>query len=380
MKSEQLTWTAAKGWVRPQQGQGVTNPQLVLVFASSDQFRSRIKIEELKSFFPGSRFMGCSTSGEIAGTSVLDHSVVATAVQFEQSSVEFISREVSNAEESYDCGVKLIEALPKNGLKHVFVLSDGLNVNGSELVRGLRENLASGVAVTGGLAGDGADFKETFVLDANGNPANHCVTAIGFYGDHLHFGYGSFGGWDTFGIDRQVTRSKNNVLFEIDNQPALALYKSFLGESANSLPASGLLFPLSMRTKADEPSVVRTILSVNEDDQSITFAGDLPEGAYVRLMKANTERLIQGAVKAAETTMALEENNAPELAILISCVGRKLVLKQMVEEEVEGASETLGGKTLQTGFYSYGEISPFSDKAACELHNQTMTITTITER
>lgn len=376
---EQITWNSSKGWVRPQVAVGVKNPQLVLVFASTSQFKSQEQIKSLQSMFPGAGFMGCSTSGEISGTSVQDDTIVATAVEFEHGNVSFTSVPVDSADKSYDCGKTIIDQLPKDGLKHVFVLSDGLNVNGSELVRGLRVNLPAGVAVTGGLAGDGADFKETFVLDQSGKPQSHMVTAIGLYGEKLHFGYGSFGGWDTFGIDRQVTKSKNNVLFEIDGQPALSLYKSFLGESANGLPASGLLFPLSMRTKADELPVVRTILSVNEEEQSITFAGDLPEGSFVRLMKANTDRLIQGAVKAAETTMVSDKTVSPDLAILISCVGRKLVLKQMVEEEVEGASEILGS-SFMTGFYSYGEISPFSENAACELHNQTMTITTVSER
>lgn len=376
---EQITWNSSKGWIRPQASKGVKNPQLVLVFASTSQFKAPEQINSLQSLFPSAGFMGCSTSGEISGTSVQDDSIVATAVEFEQGSISFTSVPVDAPDKSYDCGKSIIDQLPKEGLKHVFVLSDGLNVNGSELVRGLRMNLPLGVAVTGGLAGDGADFKETFILDQTGKPQSHMVTAIGFYGENLHFGYGSFGGWDTFGIDRQVTKSKNNVLFEIDGQPALSLYKSFLGESANGLPASGLLFPLSMRTKADELPVVRTILSVNEEEQSITFAGDLPEGSFVRLMKANTDRLIQGAVKAAETTMVSDKTVSPDLAILISCVGRKLVLKQMVEEEIEGASEILGANFI-TGFYSYGEISPFSENAACELHNQTMTITTVSER
>jgi hypothetical protein len=170
------------------------------------------------------------------------------------------------------------------------------------------------------------------------------------------------------------------VLYEIDNQPALELYKSFLGDNAEQLPASGLLFPLSLRTKEDEQPVVRTILSVNELDQSITFAGDLPEGSYVRLMKANTDRLIQGAVKAAEISKVGLAGNTAALAIMVSCVGRKLVLKQLVEEEIEGANELIGNQCVTTGFYSYGEISPFSENRACELHNQTMTITTLFEK
>jgi hypothetical protein len=260
----------------------------------------------------------------------------------------------------------------------VFVLSDGLNVNGSELVKGLRNNLPEGISITGGLAGDGASFKETFIVTEKAESKSKIVAAIGFYGNNISIGYGSLGGWDSFGIERLVTKSKNNVLFELDGKPALDLYKSFLGEEyAKDLPASGLLFPLNLRVKYENTPVVRTILAVNNEEQSLTFAGDIPEGSYVRLMKANFDRLIDGAVGAANYT--IQNNSNPELAILISCVGRKLVLKQLIEEEVEGVSEVLGKKTILCGFYSYGEISPFSKNTKCELHNQTMTITTFKE-
>jgi hypothetical protein len=60
-------------------------------------------------------------------------------------------------------------------------------------------------------------------------------------------------------------------------------------------------------------------------------------------------------------------------------VGRRLVLRQRIEEEVEAVREVLGGAPVMTGFYSYGEISPLNPSARCALHNQTMTVTTLTE-
>ena len=196
-------------------------------------------------------------------------------------------------------------------------------------------------------------------------------------------GYGSLGGWDSFGPDRRVTRSAKNVLYELDDQSALELYKKYLGEHAEGLPSTGLLFPLSLRdTDSDTDSehrVVRTILSINEEDQSMTFAGNVPEGSYVRLMKANFERLIDGANDAAVDSYQKIGSISPEFALLISCVGRKLVLKERIEEEVESVRDVLGEKTTLAGFYSYGEISPVLPSSKCELHNQTMTITTMSE-
>ncbi len=276
-------------------------------------------------------------------------------------------------------GVVLAGRLARPDLVHVLVLSEGLDINGEALVRGLRERLPPGVTVTGGLSADGAHFKETLVY-CEGAARRNTVVAIGLYGRRLRVGCGSLGGWDSFGPERQVTRSSGNVLYELDGKSALSLYKRYLGDHAADLPASGLLFPLSLRRGDGSTPVVRTILSVNEADQSLTFAGDVPEGGYVRLMRANFDRLIDGAVGAGRVSAEGLGGAPVDLALLISCVGRKMVLRQRVEEEVEGVRDIVGAGAIITGFYSYGEISPFSPNARCELHNQTMTVTTFSER
>jgi hypothetical protein len=209
--------------------------------------------------------------------------------------------------------------------------------------------------------------------------AEDLVGVVGLYGDRLRVGYGSMGGWDTFGPDRMITRSVGNVLYELDGEPALTLYKRYLGEHAAGLPASGLRFPLSLRSGHSENRVVRTILGVDEEKGSLTFAGDVPQGHQARLMKANVDRLIDGATGAANRSHEVVGSSSPELAVLISCVGRRLVLGQRIEEEVESVRRVLGPGATQLGFYSYGEIAPFTPSAQCELHNQTMTITTFAE-
>ncbi len=375
MKNKQLLFTTNNGWKEVSSKGEIHNPGLVIIFGSTALIKEGKAVNELKEKYPNAIFIGGSSSGEITGTNVYDNTVVATVIECEKSKIEYASEKVDKPEDSFEVGKKIINQLNQEGLKHVFIMSEGLNINGSELVRGLREVLPVGVGATGGLAGDGADFKETFVLNKDGQPESQLVSALGFYGDSIEFGYASLGGWDSFGVERMVTKSKNNVLYELDGKPALDLYKSFLGDHAAELPASGLLFPLNMRIGKDSIPVVRTILAVNEEEHSLTFAGDIPEGAYVRLMKANFDRLIEGAVGAAKSTVV----NEPDIAILISCVGRKLVLKQMIEEEVEGVADILGDGATYCGFYSYGEISPFSIGASCELHNQTMTITTMKE-
>ncbi len=378
MKIEQARWTAAKGWDPKPPHQPSGNADFVLVFAGTALIKDTDKIRLLKSAYPSARILGCSTSGEIFGRQVTDDSLVVTAVTLEHSTVDGACVGIRDVQNSFVAGQRLAESLLRENLVHVFVLSDGLKVNGSDLARGLTSALPSGVTITGGLSGDGERFRETLVLWGE-KAEPDTVAAVGFYGSRLKVGYGSVGGWDPFGPERLITHSKGNVLYELDGKSALALYKKYLGEHADGLPATGLLFPLSLRAKEGQDGLVRTILSVSEEDQSMTFAGDVPEGAYARLMKANFDRLIDGAVGAARASYETIGSVSPDLAVLISCVGRKMVLRQRIEEEVEGAAEVLGSGTVQTGFYSYGELSPFQASARCELHNQTMTITTLRE-
>jgi hypothetical protein len=378
MRIEQTRWTAAQGWEPAPPGKLGEGAQLVLLFGSTSLLKEQKCLAEIKRAYPNALLFGCSTSGEICGTQVFDDSLVVTAVHFEHTRLQDTHIKISDVGGSFQAGERLAQSLDKEGLVHVFVLSDGLTVNGSELVAGLTKRLPAHVTVTGGLSGDGARFQETLVF-RDGAPERNVITALGLYGSRLKVGYGSLGGWDPFGPERLITRSKANVLYELDGKSALELYKTYLGEHAKGLPATGLLFPLSLRTKDRETSVVRTILSINEEEQSMMFAGDVPEGAYARFMKANFDRIIDGAVGAAKTSYEAAGAASPDLAVLVSCVGRKLILKQRTEEEVEGVRDILGDRTVLTGFYSYGEIAPFTPGAKCDLHNQTMTITTFSE-
>jgi hypothetical protein len=378
MDIEQLVWTAETGW-DPEYAALGGRADLVLVFAATPLLERDDLVDHLHALYRRARICSVSTAGEIVGSRVQDDSLVATAIAFESSRLEAHSINLSQVRDSFAAGARLAAALPAEGLVHVLLLSDGLSVNGSSLVQGMAGRLGARIAITGGLAGDGDRFRKTLVsLDSSPRPGN--VVALGLYGDRLRIGFGSMGGWDSFGPERLVTRSWGNVLGELDGLSALALYKRYLGDQAAGLPASGLLFPLSLRAAPGGIPVVRTILGVDEESQTMTFAGDVPEGSYVRLMKANFDRLIDGAAGAAHATYEALGSASPQLAILISCVGRKLVLKQRVEEEVESVQEVLGAGTVAAGFYSYGEISPFTPEAACELHNQTMTITALSER
>lgn len=363
----------------PANGFNPGNCSLVLAFGATEPITQPEVYAHLKGLYPHADIVFASTSGEILGSEVFDESVVVTAIEFEQTKISAISVDLQQHFNSYETGKYLMQQLDKDDLVSVLIISDGTYINGSELVAGFNENNPRNIPVTGGLAGDAARFSKTYT-SLNAVPAQGNVIAIGFYGHHLSIGHGSFGGWDEFGHERTITRSDKNVLYEIDGRNALDLYKEYLGDYAKELPGSALLFPISLRMPGSETNLVRTILSLNEEDKSMTFAGNLPEGSKVRLMKANFDKLIEGSSQAAaNTTGGGMRTQNPQFALLISCVGRKLILAERTYEEVEAAKEIFGSNTSISGFYSYGEISPFNPTSRCELHNQTMTITTFSE-
>ena len=378
MKTEQNIWTQKTGWQPSAPGTLGKSAQLVLVFGSTDLLKQSPLLKELISAYPDAHFVGCSTGGEICGTTVYDDSLTTVAVHFKETTVRTYEVEIDSAEDSFLAGERLAALVNPANLSHLFVLSKGVNVNGSELVKGLEKNLPENVIITGGLAGDGSKFQETLTF-SDGVPKNNTISAIAFYGHKLKIGYGSVGGWDPFGPERIVTRSKGGVLYELDGKNALELYKQYLGEHAKGLPATGLMFPLGIRGQETATSLVRTILATNDKEQSITFAGDVPEGYHARLMKVNYERMIDAAAQAAKNCQDTIDCPKVELAILVSCVGRKWVLKQRVEEELDAVRETFGKDTILTGFYSYGEIAPLAGTKQCALHNETMTITAFSE-
>ena len=375
MKIEQKAWTKQDGWKTiVDKGLG-QSANFVLVFGSRTLLEKEERFQEIKTQHPNAHILSGTTAGEIYDTYVVDESLVVTAIEFVSTKIKTATFKIGEMKESREAGIALGSALMEEDLAHVFVLSDGLKVNGSELVVGLHSKIPHRIPVTGGLCGDAASFEKTLVgLDAPPEEGN--IIAVGFYGDRLRVGHGSFGGWDSFGPKRVITKAENNVLYELDRKCALDLYKGYLGKEAEGLPGTALLFPLSIKLPDQDQPIVRTILGIDEANKTMTFAGDMPIGAKAQLMKANFERLIDGAATAAEYSIA---NYEADIAICISCVGRKLVLGQRVEEEVEEVRAILGEAPVITGFYSYGEISPFTPTAKCELHNQTMTITTLSE-
>ncbi|WP_304198337.1 FIST signal transduction protein [Flavobacterium alvei] len=349
---------------------------LVLAFGEREVLESSLPFKELKKLYSEAQIVICSTSGQISNANLVENNIVSTAIEFEKSTIKIAEIDLIKNSNIQELGLIVKKELFSEDLKSVLVISEGSFVNGTELVNELGKQTNHSIPVFGGLAGDNVQFLKT-IVGLNEDASEGKVVIIGFYGNEINFGFGCEGGWSDFGPEREVTLSEKNVLYKIGDRFALDIYKEYLGKYANDLPGSALYFPLSMRENKDSCPVVRTILSIDEKAKSMTFAGNIPQGSFIRLMKGNFDKLIDASYNAASESFS-NHPKEPELALIVSCVGRKIVLGNRVEEEFEAVKE-VSGNTLLCGFYSYGEISPIKNHKSCELHNQTMAIFTIRE-
>lgn len=344
---------------------------LIICFGSSNFDDIKDGFDDVKNTFQNSKIIGCSTAGEIFDDLVYEKSLSVIVIKFEKTTIELKSIKCS-ADNSFENAKDISKELSKEDLKSIFILSDGLNINGSQLAKGFKETIPN-IVVTGGLAADNASFENTWVIVDN-KPTSDYITAVGFYGKEFNVGHASGGGWKKFGIDRMVTQAVANVLYKLDEEPALEVYKKYLGDKSDELPASGLLYPLMIKEEGYSEAKVRTILGINEKEQSITFAGDIPNGSEVMFMKATFDELVEGAKSSGNDLLKFDFKGKNTACIAVSCVGRKLVMGQKIEDELEVVKEALKEDVPLVGYYSYGEVSPLND-GTCDLHNQTMTLT-----
>ena len=354
----------------------------VIVFSSVKRFNEGKLQSTLKQRYPTAHIIGCTTSGEISPNGVFDDSIQITAIQWQKVIQRVAQSKSSNMQDSFETAVNLAKQLKADTLRTVLVISDGLNVNGSELISGFQSVLGD-IPIIGGLAGDGGEFVKTLQL-FNDTISDRMVIAVGLYGDALVTASGALGGWRPYGPPRKVTKSNKNVVYELDGKPALSLYQMYIGAAfSKGLPGSGLKFPLAVIEEGKrDVERIRTLLAIDPKENSLTFAGNVEEGITVRLCQTNHDRLVEGAGAAANLVLDgldAQKTNQPGLAICVSCVGRKGVMAEQVVDEIKLVQQILGAQTSVTGFYSYGEIAPRPNTTDSVLHNQTMTIGYLSE-
>lgn len=377
MKIVQLTKTKNNEWEYLSEKKHLKKP-LVLIFGNRYLLENSTIYQEIRTIFPDGHLVFGSSCADITSKTVDENSITITAIEFEKSSFLIKTNNVLNTDlNSFKTGNDLINQFPKEGLKYVFVISEGSFINGSELTEGMNNAFEDNLLITGALCGDGDRFEKT-LASYNENPKQGEIVAVGFYGDTLEITFSIYGGWTPFGPERMVTKSKGNVLYELDNMPALDIYKKYLGEKSKELPGAALLYPLNVKITNEKQSIVRSILNIDEANNAMILAGNIPVNSKVQMMMTNVDNIANASELAAKQALNLRQKK-PELAMLVSCIGRKIVLDQRVEEEIEEVTQVIGNAITVSGLYSYGEIAPFNGEVSCQLHNQTMTVTLLSE-
>lgn len=355
---------------------------LVLIFGSMKRFSDSNLTKQLRERYPIAQIVGCTTSGEISAQGVFDDSLQITAIMWEKSQQKVLSTKMNDMQNSFDVAASLARQLKDDNLRTILLFSDGLHVNGSELLDGFQSVLGD-TPIVGGMAGDNAAFVKTLQM-VNETISDNLIIAVGIYSNNLVTANGALGGWKPYGPPRKITKSVKNVVYEMDNKPALSLYKLYIGDAyAKGLPGSGLKFPLAIIENGKrDVEKIRTLLAVDNTTGSLTFAGNVEEGETVRLCQTSHDRLVEGASGAAKMitgNLAAMTTSQTGLALCVSCVGRKLVMAENISDEIIAVQNILGVQTAITGFYSYGEFAPRPNTTDNVLHNQTMTIGYISE-
>ncbi len=323
--------------------------------------------------------VGCTTYGEISGTGFSSGSAVLGGIATDRIDFHIASakRLSFNTEAA---GRELAGKLP-DSVRYVQVFSDGLTGNGSAILRGMSSRLGENVIICGGAAADSDRFLRTWQFYGP-ELLSDAVVAIGFSGD-FKIGLGVQSGWSPIGIARHVTRSSGHVLYELDGQPALDVYKRFFGKHVEKLPMVGIEYPLCLLDRSDpleNPDysiILRASVSVNPQEGSVSFSGEIPEGSMVRLTCGDPKSTLEAAERAARMALLDLGDCDPALVFFFSCMARRIVLGRRIQEEAERVRGQIGIEVPLLGFYTYGEFCPTKRGGPNLIHNETATISVL---
>ncbi|MCG8376873.1 MAG: FIST C-terminal domain-containing protein [Chlorobiales bacterium] len=331
--------------------------------------------------------VGGTTAGEISPEGFSEGSVVVMAIR--SSGLAFhtgIGRRMSRDEDA--CARALIADILSRATTEDFssllVFPNGMGGDGLNVLKGLQGVLGRDFEIAGGYLGDDMRFKHTFQY-YNGKVYRDAI--VGFlvsFKEGYRTGIGVRSGFESIGNSFYCTSSEGNVVREFDNVSALELYKEFLGdERSGRLPGICMEYPFGLIDEDAGHSgkrhfQLRCGLNVDKKNGTITLAASIPEGSAVTLTSGSRGDIINGAREAAEQAMQCLRCARPELIVMFSCVGRKLVLGRRTPEEVDVVRKCIGYDVPIIGFYTYGEIGPIDRSveklAEAKFHNETVVL------
>ncbi|NWF66917.1 MAG: PAS domain S-box protein, partial [Campylobacterales bacterium] len=337
-----------------------------LFIGISDEEKVLKLLKKIKKELPKSIIIGSSTDGEIIDGNVFEDSIVISLSSFENC--ELKASFVKNDNCSFESGKTLSSSILTDNTKAMILLSDGLNINGEEFLKGVESVVdLNNVVVSGGMAGDKGMFKQTFTIFDEQIIFNGAV-GVSLNSDFLKAVNSVGFGWKAIGKKMVVTKSYKNRVYNIDNFTPVEVYEHYLGkEMANRLPEIGTEFPMII--EKDGLLVARAVLSKHEDN-SLTFAGNIHEGDTIWLGCGNYELMMNDSYNAIEN---LSKYNFESIFVYSCMARRRYASNEFIEKEIVPLNKI----SPTSGFFTYGE---FFSKKSCQLLNSTMTILALSEK
>jgi len=334
-------------------------------------------IEFILKFNSNIKIIGTTTDGEIIEGRRLKNNTILSFSIFKNTELTTSFVNLSDIKEknkfncSFEAGVELAKQLqPTDKTKGVIIFGDGLTLNGEEFLNGFG-SVNNSVLISGGLAGDNANFINTYTFTEQAVLENG-VVAVKFDSDILEINNLYLFGWNGIGKDFEITKSKKNVIFEIDNKPILEIYEKYMGEYVlHKLPKIGVEIPFII--ERDNMKIARAVIGKNKN--KLIFAGNINKGEKVQFGIANISEYKKEAQKMLECL-----NKYPvETIFIYSCMARKNSMKIETERELKRVSEY----SNTSGFFTYGEF--FSEKQTdgkfkYHLFNETFTAMFLSEK
>ena len=329
----------------------------------------------LKGF--GLQVFGATTAGEIYDNEVTEDAISLMLLEMPEDC--FRIEMAASGEEGYEATTRRLAATARNAYRNpgVIVLFSGLKTNGDLIVNRFREELGEGVPLAGGMAGDNARMEKIEVFCTEGR-TDDGICLLVLDNDRIELNTRAASGWLPVGIEKTITRSEGNLVYTINDIPAMSVYRKYFGltesDDAKDVIDIAIQYPLQMKRPNGLP-VLRAPLVGNAEDGSIVFAGSVPEGSEVKLSISPGSQITEEVLKSyADLPGAIGKVDA---IILFSCICRKQALGPWIEDEIQGIHSLWD--VPMTGFFTYGEIG--SQKGdSCYFHNETCVLTTLKER
>ncbi|MCW9038634.1 FIST N-terminal domain-containing protein, partial [Altibacter sp.] len=352
-------------------------PTLAIVFLSMKQDWKTVThtLDKL-----GIAVFGATTAGEFINGEIEEGSIAAMLLDINTAyfKLEFLETgERTTLENAQKIGMQGKKTYSKPGF---IIVSGWLSNDGENIVEGISKGYGGDVTIYGGMAGDDLSLTGPIVF-TKGKSSPQGLLALIIDEDKIEINGIASCGWQPIGTTKTITRSEGNVVYTIDDKPALDMIMKYLGveydfDSGNEIVTQlGAYYPLQMERENVAP-VMRTAMLANREDRSLICAGNVPQGSKVKFSLPPDFDAIEIVVGECRELKEESQEEADAL-IMFSCVSRHLAFGILMKEEIEQVQQVWESPMI--GFFTYGEFGK-SKTGQHEFHNNTCCLVALKEK